>query len=73
MEISTLIVLIIIISVLITEWMITIIEVIITIIMAVIIITCRRNCMGKKESLTLTRNWSGIYYMEIFVEGHNCS
>ena len=56
MEISTLIVLIIIISVLITEWMITIIEVIITIIMAVIIITCRRNCMGKKESLTLTRN-----------------
>ena len=68
MKIKTLIVLIITISVLITERMvITITEVIITIIMTVIKMTCSRNCMEKKEILTLARNSSDIY---IYIHGN---
>lgn len=70
MKIKTLIVLIITISVLITERMvITITEVIITIIMTVIKMTCSRNCMEKKEILTLARNSSDIY-IYIYIHGN---
>ena len=67
MKIITLIVLIMTISVLITERMIiTITEVIITIIMTVIKMTGSRNCMEKKEVLTLARNSSDIYTWKYF-------
>lgn len=53
-----------------TERMIiTITEVIITIIMTVIKMTCSRNCMEKKEILTLARNPSDIYiHGSIFIK-----
>ena len=61
MKIITLIVLIVTIMVLITELMKMTTEVIITTIMTVIIMTCRRSCMEKRETLAFIRNQSGIY------------